>query len=100
MGHTDCGAIHACIDSKGAYMQMDHIQDIVDYIKSEAEEQDLIAHHTFTMEKAIDANVMHGVHLIKQSEPILKKAIQSNRVQVVGAVYDVETGLVHWLPGS
>jgi carbonic anhydrase len=97
LGHTDCGAIHAYIDSKGAYTRMDHIKDIVEYIDAEAEEQDLVTRHALTLDKAIQANILHGEHLIEQSDPILKKAIQIGKVKVVGALYDVETGQVQWM---
>lgn len=93
LGHKQCGAIEAFIEHKHDSVQ-NHIQRIIDYIKSEPEEAEIDVEVFNYYEKAIIANVKHGVHVIEQSEPVLKEFIQSGRVQIVGMLYDIETGNV------
>lgn len=94
MGHKDCGAIKAFINSKGHYEHLDHIKKIIEYIENEIEEKNLESHHELNVDKAIDANIAHGVTSLKTAEPILKEFYESKKVEIVGAIYDIETGKV------
>lgn len=94
MGHKDCGAIKAFIKSEGHYENLDHIKKIIEYINEEQEEKNLVANHELNLDKAIDANVNHAVTTLKSSEPILKEFHNSKKIEIVGALYDIETGKV------
>lgn len=94
MGHTDCGAIKAYVESDGHYNHFDHIKKIVEYIEEESEEKELVSHHQLTLSKAVEANIHHGVHLLKDSEPIIKTFVAKKHVKIIGALYDLETGKV------
>lgn len=94
MGHKDCGAIKAFIKSDGHYEHLDHIKKIIEYIESEQEEKDLINHHELNVDKAIAANITHGVTFLRTAEPILKEFYDSKKVEIIGAIYDIETGKV------
>ncbi|NDP27092.1 MAG: carbonic anhydrase [Flavobacterium sp.] len=94
MGHKDCGAIKAFINSKGHYEQLDHIKKIIEYIENQKEEKNLASHHELNVDRAIDANIEHGVYSLKTAEPILKEFYESKKVEIVGAIYDIETSKV------
>jgi len=94
MGHKDCGAIKAFIKSDGHYEHLDHIKKIIEYIESEQEEKNLASHHNLVIDKAIDANIEHGVTLLRTSEPILKEFYEKKKVEIIGALYNIETGKV------
>lgn len=47
-------------------------------------------------EKAIEANVMHGIHELKNKVPNVNQLIEAKKLRVVGAIYDVDTGKVHF----
>ena len=94
MGHKDCGAIKAFIKSDGHYNHFDHIKKIIEYIESEQEEKNLASHHELNVDKAIDANIAHGVNFLRTAEPILKEFYDAKKVSVIGAIYDIETGKV------
>jgi carbonic anhydrase len=94
MGHKDCGAIKAFLKSEGHYEHLDHIKKIIEYIENEQEEKNLASHHELNIDNAIDANIEHGVLFLKTAEPILKEFYESKKVEIVGAIYDVETGKV------
>lgn len=94
MGHKDCGALKAFIKSNGHYEHLDHIKKIIEYIENEQEEKDLASHHELNLDKAINANIEHGVTSLKTAEPILKKFYDSKKIQIIGALYDIENGKV------
>ena len=94
MGHKDCGAIKAFISSKGHYDHPDHIKNIINYIERENEEKSLKVTHNLTVDKAIDANIAHGVTFLKTAKPILKERFDHNKITIIGALYDIESGKV------
>jgi carbonic anhydrase len=94
LGHEDCGAIKAFVETDGHYPHLDHIKDIVDYINNEAEEQALVTTHTVTLSKAIEANIEHGATLLKESEPMLKHLVDKKEIEIVQALYHMESGEV------
>lgn len=98
MGHKDCGAIKAFIKSEGHYEHLDHIKKIIEYIQDEKEEKNLGNLNELDMDKAINANINHGVAFLKVSEPILKEFYDTKKIDIVGALYDVETGKVTFQP--
>ena len=83
LGHTECGAIKAYVDSKndGSKMHHNHIDDIVEMIAGEPEEKNMLG--------CINANIAHSTTGIENSA-IIKK----HKTQVVSMRYDVHTGIV------
>ena len=96
MGHENCGAIDAYIH-KGVEVHHDHIQSLINYIDSEIEEQELPDSLKHDLGHAVIANIRHGVKILQESEPILKKLYASKKIQIVGAFYDLDTGEVQLL---
>ncbi|MBW4361512.1 carbonic anhydrase [Flavobacterium taihuense] len=94
MGHKDCGAIKAFINSKGHYDHADHIKNIINYIEDENEEKNLTSADKLSIDKAIDANIAHGVAFLRGAEPILKERFVQNKITIIGALYDIESGKV------
>lgn len=94
LGHEDCGAIKAFVETDGHYPHLDHIKSIVDYINNEAEEQALVTTHSVTLSKAIEANIAHGASLLKESEPILKHLADKKEIDIVQALYHMDSGEV------
>lgn len=85
MGHTHCGAVTAALTghSNG------YIQYVVDDIQAAIQGETDI-------DKACEKNVRYGVKLIQEALNHIEETVLTE-VQVVGAVYDIETGHVHWL---
>jgi carbonic anhydrase len=94
MGHKGCGAVKAFIDSKGHYDHADHIKKIVEYIENEKEENDLAKEDKLSFDNAVNANIRHGVDFLRIAEPILKERFVQNKITIIGALYDIETGEV------
>jgi carbonic anhydrase len=96
LGHTNCGAIKAFLTYDG-HPETDHIQDIINYIDKEPEEIELRKQGLLDMDHAVQANVMHGVHLLRVSDPIIAEAYKSKDLKIVGAVYRIDAGIVEFL---
>lgn len=96
MGHENCGAVDAYIH-QGKERHQDHIQQLVDYINDEVEEKQLPDSLKHNIEFTVLANIRHGVNLLRSSEPILGKLYKENKIRVIGALYDLDSGKVELL---
>ena len=91
MGHKECGALKAF--AEGGTVS-GHIKDIVDSIKSEQEIRQLPANDKNLLNDCIRANVLHGMHQLKLQSTLLASRINKNELQVLGACYDMRSGVV------
>jgi carbonic anhydrase len=94
LGHENCGAIKAFIENPNTLNQHDHIKNIIEYINDENEEKSLSETDKHQVDKAVRANILHGVHLLQNSQPVLKTLIDKKEISVVGAYYDLDNGQV------
>lgn len=92
MGHEKCGAVNATLEiMEGRGSAEGDINFLVEAIRPavEASEEKEGEHLT----NAIHTNVEMVVEKLKQS-PILSEAVSEGRLQIVGAVYSLSSGLV------
>lgn len=100
MGHTQCGAVRATLDHiETSQPFSENINDIVKRIKP----------HIFTiaktkgmlsddkMSEAIEANVRASVGQLSTSSQAIEKLVAQNKMQIYGAVLNLDTGLVYFL---
>jgi len=92
MGHTKCGAVAAACKIPNV---PGHIVTLINAIKPAAQ----LAKTQIgdEVENAVRINVAMQVQQLQNMEPVLTKAVQSKETQIVGAVYDLETGKVEFL---
>ncbi len=95
LGHTGCGAVKAAIKHRKAAAcgecqeEEKFIRYIIDDITMAiGDEQD--------DHKAAVLNVRHGVSVIRQAF-LDHKEIDNGRLDILGAVYNVDTGMVEWV---
>lgn len=93
LGHENCGAIDAFLHSNHL-RDHNHIQNIIDYISKEKEQKIEIDSIKANPDLAIRANIKHGVNILNNSQPILNKHIKNKTVTIIGAYYDLDSGLV------
>lgn len=92
LGHEKCGAVTAAIQSDKA---PGHIQKVIDSIlPAIAEARNLPGDQ---VHNCVVANAKHVAFQIKTSEPILRLAVETNRIQVVAMDYHLNTGRVEVL---
>lgn len=102
MGHLGCGAIQALLDHADDLdgdleKSADHVSKIIHKLKSEEEEQEVLKTAGKNSNLAVVANVMNGVKQLRKSDPVLKEAYDKGEVNIVGAVYHIESGEVEFL---
>ena len=85
LGHTGCGAVDAALSGGG--------DGFIKYITDEI----LLAVGTETdPDRACFLNVLHAVETIRR-EFAAHPEIPSDELDIIGAVYDISSGAVHWL---
>lgn len=94
LGHTSCGAIKATVEAlqKGNKLP-GHIADLVRAMKPGVEPA-LKQPGDDLERRAVIANVRHNVQRLKSAKPILTAMVQKKEIDVVGGVYELETGKV------
>jgi len=94
LGHEKCGAVSAALASDKA---PGHIQKLVDSILPAIKEARSLPGDQ--VHNCVVANAKHVAMQVKTSEPILRLAVETNRIQVVAANYHLNTGVVEILDG-
>jgi carbonic anhydrase len=95
LGHTKCGAVSAACqipDVPG------HIVTLINAIKPAA--QLAKTQKGDEVENAVKINVAMQVQQLENLEPVLTKAVQNKNLKIVGAVYNLETGIVEFLDAN
>jgi carbonic anhydrase len=97
LGHTKCGAIAAALDAREAEEKRRLItrllQPAIDAsIRDETDPGKI-------QDRAARENVRLVVETLRRSAPTLAALQERGALRVVGAVYDIETGLVDWVKG-
>jgi len=102
LGHTGCGAVKAVTQAaeghghpleKNIPPLVDNIQPPVERAIHDhpgAEESEIVGF-------AVEENVWQSVHDLFLSSAAIRNLVAQEKVKVVGAVYDLPTGEVHWL---
>ncbi|WP_339137523.1 MAG: carbonic anhydrase [Candidatus Electrothrix sp. GW3-4] len=103
LGHTQCGAVTAVtneVQGHGHALEI-NIPPLVDNIEPavkkaikehpEAKGADVIPY-------AIEENVWQGVEDLFMKSPVSRELVKTGKAKVVGAIYDVATGKIKWLP--
>ncbi len=105
LGHTQCGAVTAvtaAVQGKGHPLER-NIPPLVDNIMPAVERA--ITQNPRRKGKAlvaagIEENVWQSIRDLFMASPASRKLVKSGKAKVVGAIYDVGTGAVKWLPES
>ncbi len=96
MGHTSCGAVKgACDHAKlGNLTQMlDKIMPAVNAVTTPPNEERNSSNIDF-VNKVASKNVAITIENIKTQSPVLNEMYQNGTIDIVGAMYDVKTGIV------
>lgn len=97
VGHTQCGAVAAAIDTKlHGTQQHSRIQLLVDSILPGLADLDSRLAPEALLAQAVEANVRWSMRQILETPEGRERQVEG-RFQLVGAVYEVETGRVRFL---
>jgi carbonic anhydrase len=97
LGHTRCGAIQSACDG----VQKGHITQLLDKIQpaiaAETETTcDRNSKNTAFVNHVTELNVANTMQSIYDHSSILHDLVEKNEIALVGAVYDVQSGSVHY----
>jgi carbonic anhydrase/SulP family sulfate permease len=111
MGHTRCGAVTAAVDlicvgrSAAETTGCDHLEYIVQDVQRSVDRAAcLAAAHLSAAEKetfvntVARRNVDRAVEQLQRESRALARLVQEGRLAVAGAMYDVATGVIEFLP--
>ncbi|WP_312824042.1 carbonic anhydrase family protein [Epilithonimonas sp.] len=103
LGHTKCGALKGGLDSaaiEGLGMDnlnhlIGHFDPIIKNIIKDGEERS--SKNEDLLERLNQQNVKNAIDEIRKQSSTLRNLENEGKIKVVGANYDVETGVVTWL---
>ena len=103
LGHTQCGAVTAAteaVEGKGHALEK-NIHQLVDNIEP-AVKRAKAAHPELKgdalVEAAIEENVWQAIDHLFMKSHATRELVKKGQTKVIGAIYDVGTGKVNWLP--
>ena len=101
MGHSSCGAVKAaCDDFKDG-----HIGEIINMIKPAIRHEKTVLEDRNSNNEAFVAkicalNVKYQIDQIIRTSDIIQDMLQAKQIGVAGGVYDLNTGVVEFLPDT
>ena len=99
LGHTKCGAVTAVVNnSKVSGSIPGLISNIIPAVES-ARREHPDAKGEALIGFAIDSNVLGTMKSLLATSDELRNLVREGKLQIVGAVYSVESGKVRWLGG-
>jgi carbonic anhydrase len=97
LGHTNCGAVAAAIETRlRGTRQHSRIQLLVESILPGLEDLDPQLTRETMLAQAVEANVRWTMRQILETPEGRERQVEG-RVKLVGAIYEIETGLVRFL---
>ena len=97
LGHTNCGAVAAAIDTqRRGKRQHSRIQLLVECILPGLQDLDPQLTPEAMLAQAVEANVHWTMRQILETPEGRERQVEG-RVKLVGAIYEIETGLVRFL---
>jgi len=104
LGHSQCGAVMATIaaSDKNAEKKSDNVMSIVKRIMPTVDplmHTDLKNYPDQLLAAAIRANVMSAVNHLRHGSQLIENLVQQGKLQIIGAEYSLETGIVEFFDG-
>jgi carbonic anhydrase len=98
LGHEGCGAVGAALDTKfKRAREPERIEALVRMIEPGLKDIDPKLSPERQLKAAVEANVRWSMAELAEL-PEAKKALKDKRLELIGAVYELETGKVRLLP--
>ncbi|HUD43456.1 MAG TPA: carbonic anhydrase [Dokdonella sp.] len=99
LGHSQCGAVLATVEELGRRTeeQSRNLRSIVDRIRPSVEtllETEVANDPDALVRHAVRANIRMSVHQLRYGSALLEQMIEDGTLNVVGAEYSLETGVV------
>ena len=104
LGHAECGAVAATLEAlqHPTANRLGHFGPIVDRIRPSLEsllKSELRGNSNALMRRAVRENILASTNHLRHRSPVLQEMISRQGLQVVGAEYSLETGVVDFFEG-
>lgn len=96
LGHTRCGAIKGACDE----VEMGHLTNLLNKIHPAIETTNAFGestHNVIYSEKVAYNNVLHSMEEVLERSHIIRKLFENGSIGIVGGMYSVENGRVHFI---
>ncbi len=97
LGHRHCGAVTSAVDETPTSPNVEdlllRLRPAMDKVMKEQEGLD----HERLVNKIAQVNAILTKERILRTSPSIKEAVDKQRLEVVAAYYNIETGVVEWL---
>lgn len=98
LGHTHCGAVKAACDHVELGNITGMLKKIEPAVNQVAEKHgDFNSSNGELVQEVVENNVINTIQTIHQESPILHEMASKGEIAIVGAVYDVESGVVTFM---
>jgi carbonic anhydrase len=99
MGHTNCGAVKGACDG----LRMTNLNEIFGLIQPaiDAEtdtKEERNSHNKQFVKNVTYGNIEHNIKVILEKSQLISEMLQKGEIGITGAMYDVETGAVEFVP--
>jgi carbonic anhydrase len=97
LGHTECGAVKAAATHAEMHGYVKPLVARIAPVVAEAQAAHTELHGIDLVPAVTEGNVWQSVRELFEQSSTIRHCVQSGKVKVVGAIYDVKSGQVKWL---
>lgn len=100
LGHTSCGAVKgACDDAKMGNLTelLSKIRPAVHAVSEPSDASERTSKNTDFVNSVAEKNVQLTLDNIRTQSPVLKEMEDNGEILIVGGMYDISTGKVHYM---
>jgi len=103
LGHSHCGAVKGTIDKENVEkLGLENLNELLEKIEPAVkaallpDEERLPKNHDL-IDRVIEKNVELTIERIREKSKTLAQLEEEGKIKIVGAIYDIETGVVRWM---
>lgn len=100
LGHTACGAVKGACDNAKMGNLTTLLSKIMPAVNAVTEPSDSSQRNSSNLDfvnKVAEKNVQMTIENIRKASPVLKEMEDNGEIAIVGAMYDIADGKVHWM---